>query len=470
MDRKRRIWSRILICITVFSCSYGCTDEFKDPDMAEIRFDFSTGAIDSKSNLPDEEKISDINLLIFDNHGMIERKIYLRESPALYQVNLLKGMSYSILACANLGYQLNVERIEDTENIYHYMAYPDEYKEGIPMAAIDNITIHEDQTINIEFQRMMAKITVKMDRSRLSEGVEMNVVSLKIGNCPKKVNIFNPSRITDNDDCFRVGFNHDDVGCTPLNRINYDRKSDELSVYMLENLQGEFGNEIIETDNEKVFEDHDPRQDICSYIELELEYEYEDLGTREKPLIYRFYLGENRTSLNIERNCHYHINICPHDDGLNGDGWRVDKSGIEFIGTPGLVEYPESYIIGDIGDKIHLGCLLTPSYAPFDIGISYLEADKAAGIYDYTIDDDGHGVTLTLKSPGTGLIYMEAGEPINDSALFIIEVNLPKRSSPDTSQYKTYYKKPTVQECRRRQDHHLHLQPLVQGLSPNQQP
>ena len=222
--------------------------------------------------------------------------------------------------------------------------------------------------------------------------------------------------------------------------------------------------------NTVVFEDHDPRQDICSYIELELEYEYEDLGTREKPLIYRFYLGENRTSLNIERNCHYHINICPHDDGLNGDGWRVDKSGIEFIGTPGLVEYPESYIIGDIGDKIHLGCLLTPSYAPFDIGISYLEADKAAGIYDYTIDDDGHGVTLTLKSPGTGLIYMEAGEPINDSALFIIEVNLPKRSSPDTSQYKTHYKKPTVQECRRRQDHHLHLQPLVQGLSPNQQP
>ena len=42
--------------------------------------------------------------------------------------------------------------------------------------------------------------------------------------------------------------------------------------------------------------------------------------------------------------------------------------------------------------KIHLGCLLTPSYAPFDIGVSYLEADKAAGIYDYTIDDDGHGV------------------------------------------------------------------------------
>ena len=54
-----------------------------------------------------------------------------------------------------------------------------------------------------------------------------------------------------------------------------------------------------------------------------------------------------------------------------------------------------------------------------------MEDDKAEGIYDYEIDDDGHGATLTLTGPGRGLIYMEAGEPINDAALFIIEVNLP---------------------------------------------
>ena len=52
--------------------------------------------------------------------------------------------------------------------------------------------------------------------------------------------------------------------------------------------------------------------------------------------------------------------------------------------------------------------------------------DKAEGIYDYKIDEDGHGATLTLTGPGRGLIYMEAGDPINEAALFIIEVNLPK--------------------------------------------
>jgi hypothetical protein len=54
-----------------------------------------------------------------------------------------------------------------------------------------------------------------------------------------------------------------------------------------------------------------------------------------------------------------------------------------------------------------------------------MEDDKAEGIYDYVVDEDGHGATLTLTGPGTGLIYMEAGEPVNDSALFIIEVNMP---------------------------------------------
>ena len=102
----------------------------------------------------------------------------------------------------------------------------------------------------------------------------------------------------------------------------------------------------------------------------------------------------------------------------------MDKSGIRYTGKPKLVQYPGDYIRGDIGDIIHIGCMLTPSYAPFDVGIEYLEEDRTAGIYDYEIDPDGHGVTLTLKKPGRGLIYMEAGEPINDAALFLIEVNL----------------------------------------------
>ena len=57
-----------------------------------------------------------------------------------------------------------------------------------------------------------------------------------------------------------------------------------------------------------------------------------------------------------------------------------------------------------------------------------MEDDRKEGIYDYEIDEDGYGATLTLTGPGRGLIYMEAGDPVNEAALFIIEVNLPQIS------------------------------------------
>ena len=63
--------------------------------------------------------------------------------------------------------------------------------------------------------------------------------------------------------------------------------------------------------------------------------------------------------------------------------------------------------------------------APLVIDKEVMDEDKAEGIYVYVLDEDGHGVTLTLTGPGSGIVYMEAGDPINDAALFIIEVNLP---------------------------------------------
>ena len=153
----------------------------------------------------------------------------------------------------------------------------------------------------------------------------------------------------------------------------------------------------------------------------------------ESPLVYRFYLGDSRTNLDVERNCHYRITVCPEDDGLNGDGWRVDKSGINDLGPTYFKSYPTPYIRGKIGDKVHIGCMFSPPNTPFDVGESYMIDDKKTGIYDYEIDPDGYGAVLTLTGPGRGWIYMEAGEPINDGALFVIEVDLPE----DTQQYRT---------------------------------
>ena len=374
--------------------------------------------------MPDEEKISDVSFLIFDSYGRLEYSSYTTGS-SYCQTRLLVGERYYVRALVNFGYKIEVQSIKDLENLVFHLAYPDEYKSGIPMSASSEVIISGNAAIELEPVRLMSRISIRMDRSRLSENVTMDVSSIRIGNCPRKANVFSKSKAESEDDCFRAGFSHNGPECSPLNTENSGRMSDEVSLYMLENMQGSFSEDKLESDEDKVFEEYDRRNETCSYIEIGLEYSSPEWETSEKPLLYRFYLGEDRNNLDVERNCHYHITVRPEDDGLNGNSWRVDKTGLKYTGETSLVKYPSDYIRGNIGDTVHLGCILTPSHTPFDVGIEYMEDDKAEGIYDYTIDADGHGATLLLTGPGAGLIYMEAGDPINEAALFIIEVNQP---------------------------------------------
>lgn len=424
MGREKRLSYLILrihICICVATICPSCDTS---GGQADVSIYFSNMVSDVKSSPPDEFKITDISLMIFDESGDAEECIWLDRGEMSWGTTLLTDKTYTFCACANFGYQVYADHIEELQEIRFHMAYPDEYSEGIPMAAFEIIEISDDCSIEIGLKKLMAKISLIMDRNGLDEDVEMNVRSARIGNCPRFVFPFRESRITSGDEAFPTGYLLDDNQTSALNRAAGKGLSEEVSLYMFENLQG-YMEYPIESDNDKVFGEYDHRRDICSYIEMEIEYLSDDRISTESGLIYRFYLGEDRNSFDIRRNTHYHITVTPRDDGLSYDGWRVDQSGIESRHKTEFAAYPSDYIVGNIGDTIHIWCEFSPADAPFDIGISYMEDDKAEGIYDYIIDDDGHGAVLTLTGPGRGLIYMEAGEPVNDAALFIIEVNQP---------------------------------------------
>ena len=165
-----------------------------------------------------------------------------------------------------------------------------------------------------------------------SEGVNMDVISVQIGNCPKKTSIYKSNRIASEDECFSLGFSHRGQECSGLNTIKGIGLSQEVSVYMLENMQGAFNQDGIGDDNDKVLDSLDPRSKTCSYIELDMDYSSPLWQSGSTPLKYRFYLGEDKNNLDIERNCHYNITVCPEDDGLSDDGWRIDKNGLEETG------------------------------------------------------------------------------------------------------------------------------------------
>lgn len=424
MERKGRLRGYILKLAAFYAAACGISACHLSQERATVSIHFHNEEAAVRSLSPDEDKISDISVLIFDEAGKAEDCIWLGDGRESCDTDLLINKRYTFCACANFGSPTYASDIEELRQITFHMAYPDEYTEGIPMAGMEEFLVTEDCSVTMNLQRLMARISIRMDRSRLNEDVEMNVRSARIGNCPRYVKPFTDSRIEDEDDSFPTGFLLDDIQTADLNYTVGKGLSKEVSLYMFENMQGQSDSHI-RNDSGKVFDKDDPRARICSFIEMEIEYLSDKKTSGQKGLIYRFYLGEDRNSFDVIRNTHYHITVTPENDGLNEDSWRVDQSGLKDLGTPYFMAYPTDYIRGDIGDEIHIWCEFSPCDAPFDVGIAYMEDDKAAGLYDYKLDADGHGATLTLTGPGRGLIYMEAGEPVNDAALFIIEINQP---------------------------------------------
>lgn len=428
MERKRQLHYIILVSfiITVLCLLgvSGCTAPVEDK-LAPVDIILSAQTAATKAIDPDEDSIRDVNLFVFTSDGFLERAEYFT-GPGC-SLPLVGGRKYDIYVCANFGYRLKIKTLEELLNLEFHLAYPDDYSTGMPMCgAAKGISAGEGRRIRIALKRLMASIAINIDRSRLSEDVTMGIHSITVGNCPKRCRVFSPSKAESHGECFNIGFRRDDTECAALNHALQDGRSGEIKLYMLENLQGAFPTEI-SSDQEKVFRPDELLAEVCSYIEMEIEYSSPQHFSRDGFLKYRFYLGETRGDLNVERNCAYHITVTPEGDGLGENSWRVDKSSLSD--EVSFKMEPEGYIEVEMGEVLHVGCKFTPPGAKFDIGLEELEEDRQRGIYDYEIDPDGHGVTLTIKGYGTGMLYMEAGSPVDRSGLLYLHV----KGSPQNS-------------------------------------
>lgn len=515
MERKRKLSGSILTMMAAGLTAAGCLQS-SGPEMEirrEVSIGFERGGYVTRTALPDEERINDINLIVTSGDE-IEDIIWTRtpydNQSHFITLNLIRGRSYSFHTFVNFGKKIEVSSADELDEVSFRIENPDGYTGGIPMTAVsEDVMIGDAGDITLNLERLMAKISLKIDRSRLSDDVKINVTGVRIGNCPGYAYALKANKVISSYDCLDQGFTLNSDQCQALNRIGQGGISDEASLYMLENMQGDFPSEI-EEDEEKVFDAGDPMASVCSFVELTMNYTSDSHFSRNG-LIYRFYLGDGLENLDVERNCHYHITVTPEDDGLSGSGWRVDKTGIgtyvreiklssysidmTYKGETAVIEaevlpadasdksiswyssnssvakvdtdgkvtatgegrctitckaddrsgaraeseinvkfappyfmmYPGEYIEGNVGEKIHIWCEFFPPNAPFDPGLEELNYDKGRGIYDYELDEDGHGVTLTLKNPGTGIVYMTAGEPVNESGMAVVVVNRQRR-------------------------------------------
>ena len=425
MGRNRRVFRILLTFIGLNACATQ-EEEGKSAEDIVCTINITSGCTYgcSKAETSEEYSIRDLNLLVFEN-GFLYENIRVQEADApgySLSVSLLKGHVYSFFATANFGEDIYLNRWEDIQDLYYEMKDNSGFSGGIPMtASAEDLMIDGQKEIGLELIRMAAEINISLNRGMLSKEVEMEVRKIRIGNFPKYCSVTGKNKVANSYDCFRKGFEMDEQKCIPLNIKGKGGLSDEVSMYLLENMQGNFPYDIGE-DEEKVFDHDDPMADRCSYVELEIFYRSDDMISYDSNLIYRFYLGGGLGDLDVQRNCRYSITVTPEDDGLSGNGWRVDNSGIG-PSVPYFEILPGDYIEGCVGDEIHISCVFYPRSAAFEIGYDELNYDKSKGLYDYAVDGDGYGVTLFLKNTGTGLVRMSAGDPVNMSGTVIIKVD-----------------------------------------------
>ncbi|MCD8206767.1 MAG: DUF4906 domain-containing protein [Bacteroidales bacterium] len=397
----------------------------------EVNLLIRTGDGMTKSESPDEDLVSDMTVFIFNEHGLMDERIYLRSSDLTQNsdgdwccpVRLLHNCRYSVYVCANTGFEVTCGSLSELMAYRFYMAYPDDYRIGVAMSGSHEEFEYTGQSeILVYLRRVMAKVSVSIDRSALDSGITFLVKSMTVGNCPKSVLMFADNSVTGTDDCYNVGFRRSESGIDMLNTSVSGGVSGEVSLYMLENIQGSPLGDITDY-ADKVFPEADAHRNQCSYVELSVDY-YSDLyeSNSYDGLIYRFYLGESPSDFNVERNCHYHITLRPEGDGLSGGDWLVDKSGLDYIGPTSLTMTPCDYMYAFIGQTVDFRVTTVPEDTELEWDIDEFEDSKAEGYYDYYIDDDGRGATFTFKKFGEVIIYVEAGPPINagEAALVVI--------------------------------------------------
>ena len=419
----------LLYLFSLFLVPVGCTHQEDLPVSVCISLIPPEGLL-TRAIDPDEDLITDYNLFIFNAFGLMEEKVYAssrqletENGVVTHHTRLMQNVPYTILAAANLGYELPCRTLAEAKAYRYYMAYPDEFTPGMPMATVlDNVCVGADGQFTLPLRRLMARIDLRIDRSALDQDVQFTVRSVMVGGCPSSVQLFSVSKAESGEQIFRGGYAKSWQQLDALNKEVSVGLSGTCSFYLLENCQGDLL-ENVTTEQGKVF-NNNRYQEVCSYIEIKADYHSPLWNTRsDSYLIYRFYLGENLNNFDVWRNTCYQVTVRPEGDGLREDSWRVDKTGLEPA-DKAFILHPAAYNECLSGEDFHLWCEVRPAGTPMTIDpLAYDTDPRVREVFDYTVDADGYGLTLHTKKGGSAVVYFKAGPPVNRDTLAMVVVD-----------------------------------------------
>ena len=417
------------VLLVVLSLMIGCNSlDREDPRAATVLVLDPEGSAPTRSTLPDESLVSDINLFIYNSEGLLEerrflsgRQLSLKDGTVQLKTSLLRGVPYDIFVAANIGYALPVLTRKDIESYRYHLAYPDEYSRGMPMSAhLDGYVNEGEAEVLLPLVRTMARIDVNIDRTKLDSDVTFQVTSVHIGNGPSSVRLFGDSRAESATQVFAGGFSLEGRQVQALNIDQSPGVSGSVSLYLPENLQGD----LLTTDDErgKVFSEGQLGK-VCSYLEICGSYHSNSWHTRAgEPLVYRFYLGDGPGNFDVFRNTACKVTVHLEGTGLGEDGWRIDKD--RLIPETRFSLHPAAYNECRSGDDFHLWCDVFPADVDFEIEpVAWDDDESVHRLYTFDIDPDGHGLTIHTWKGGSVMVYFKAGPPVNRDTLALVVID-----------------------------------------------
>lgn len=284
--------------------------------------------------VPPEDNINDINVFVFSEDGLIEESFYLSSRQLEHSgdtvrtsVTVACGTESRIAVCANFGYRVTgIGNLRELAEYRFPLAYPDEISKGIPCSGISEGVIEPKKKLKVELERMMAKIKVKIDRRALDNDVNVRFTSARVCNSPHSATVFGDSFARHRGDVFSSGYILSGRETDPLNSDWHSGISEDVTLYLLENLQGDLLPENTD-EHGKVLSGLEA--DRCSYIELQAEY---ISSARHTPagnhIYYRFYPGASPRNFDIRRNTVYSYTVVLSGSGLDAPDWLLDISGL----------------------------------------------------------------------------------------------------------------------------------------------
>jgi hypothetical protein len=86
--------------------------------------------------------------------------------------------------------------------------------------------------------------------------------------------------------------------------------------------------------------------------------------------------------------------------------------------------HPAAYNECASGDNFRIWCEVEPPGTPMYIEpLAYDDDPRVRELYHYTLDPDGHGLTIHTWKGGSAVIYFKAGPPVNRDTLAMLVID-----------------------------------------------